>query len=268
MEKVTRVIEAEALKNATTMPKLVEVLDGIQEDLRRKVYASFQLANPTPYFRNKYHTFIEDILLDLHQKNPPQTTTYKLYLWTLKYEAKHNLGTLEGNDAHGPLPSGWKAWVVMMLANILVFQHYKLTSQKDAVLDYFEQMFVVNDPPFVISKVPGTAMQVTWQENYERVRDFNRILSFMAAGYQSVFGVTQGDSAAFQQRARPKTIYEILKEEVDKMYPKIGLIGFVVEEDLGPAPLDDTYDPSGLRGDLRWLLQRPQNAVGATPASY
>ncbi|KAJ9609528.1 hypothetical protein H2200_005855 [Cladophialophora chaetospira] len=262
MDKTMKAIEASVLAIATKMPKVVETLDSIQEDFRRMVFASFQSPQSEPYFKNKYYTYIEDMMIDNNLKNPPQLTPFKLYLWTLKYESKQKLGTLEGNDAHGPLPLGWKAWITIALASVIVLQQFQVKGQKDKLLRHVEEMFTVYDAPYVISKVPGTAMQIAWQATYERVRDFNRRLGFMAVKYHTVMGVEPRNN---RNGNPPKTIYEILREQINTMYPNIELTNFAIEENLGPAPLDGTYNGSELRGDLRWLLQRTlQTGYGPT----
>ncbi|OCT51373.1 hypothetical protein CLCR_08984 [Cladophialophora carrionii] len=249
LEAETEAFQATVTVMAATMPKLVETLDNLQGELTKEVCNSFKSSEPHVFFKNKYHTFLEDMMLDIFHDKPPQLSAFNLFLWTLQYEAKQTAGLLSGRDDHGPLPPSWRSWVVVMLSNTLVFQHHKLTTEKENVKQWTLDIFTSVNDARIANEVPGTLLHQTWKNVYDRVQDFNRILTFMSIGHSNLMAEIDRQEGGEVGKSGPrKPIHAVLGQEITKADPKIMIPDLAIPEDLGAPPVDTENEESGLRG--------------------
>jgi hypothetical protein len=254
LEEFNLVAESEAFQAANTamaakMPKLVETLDSLQGELSHELDTSLRAPECHKFFDNKYHTFLEDMMLDIFHDKPPQLSAFNLYLWTIKYEAKRNAGRLPERDDRGPLPAKWRTWVVVMLANVLVFQQHKITTDKEEL----QQQIQEPSPPIDLVLVANnmlwveTSLHQTWKNVYDRVQDFNRILTFMSLGHFNLMAETnQYAGGEVRQDGRRRSIREVLEEEIKQTYPRIEIPDLAIPEDLEASPVAYVDDVSGL----------------------
>jgi hypothetical protein len=254
LEEFNLVAESEAFQAANTamaakMPKLVETLDSLQGELSHELDTGLRAPECHKFFDNKYHTFLEDMMLDIFHDKPPQLSAFNLFLWTLQYEAKRNAGRLLERDDHGPLPAKWRTWVVVMLANVLVFQQHKITTDKEELLQQIQE----TSPPIDLVLVAnnalwvGTSLHQTWNNVYDRVQDFNRILTFMSLRHFNLIAETnQYAGGEVRQVGRRRSIREVLEEEIKQTCPRIEIPDLAIPEDLGAPPVAYVDDVSRL----------------------
>ncbi|EXJ58390.1 hypothetical protein A1O7_05815 [Cladophialophora yegresii CBS 114405] len=259
LEAETEAFYAHIQRIAAKMPKLVETLDHLQAELTKPLCDSFQSTESYAFFKNKYNTFLEDKLLDIYHDKPPQLSAFNLFLWTLQYEAKQTAGLLSGRDDHGPLPPTFRSWVAVMLSNVIVFQHHKLIIEKEQVKKWILDIFPTIDDESIAYGVPGTLLHQTWKSVYDRLQDFNRILTFMSVGHSNLMAEVEQQGGGELRKDGPRMpVHAVLGEEVTKVDPKIEIPDLAIPEDLEAPPAD--IESEGDR--FAWLPLRVVSTSG------
>ena len=215
---------------AAKMPKLVDALDQLTATLQAKVFASFQSLNANLFFKDKYDAFNNQLSIDVMEGKPPQMIAFTMFFCTTRYDYRKAHSRLAEKDDHGDLPSSWRAWATVMLANFLAFQHNKIENDTRDFKSWIHAQEELGN--LEGSVVLAELIQVTWKKLHDRVQEFNQALEYMCLEYSKLMvGIKKEAGEKSEDEAQPVSICDVLREELKKIDPSIDIPDLVILED-------------------------------------